>query len=90
MTIFSGAFTGPELFRYRAVMARTLAPLRRKMAESKLFAGLYHRLKKEVYGGLRKVCGRQGRYTKARNGIGRRAFAGWKDLYEEKKQIQAH
>lgn len=43
--------SGPELFRYRAAMALTLAPLRRKMAESKLFAGIYHRLKKAVYGG---------------------------------------
>lgn len=42
--------SGPELFRYRAVMALTLAPLRRKMAESKLFAGCYHRLKMVVYG----------------------------------------
>lgn len=42
--------SGHELFRYRAVMALTLAPLRRKMAESKLFAGLYHRLKMVVYG----------------------------------------
>lgn len=42
--------SGPELFRYRAVMALTLAPLRRKMAESRLFAEIYHRLKKIVYG----------------------------------------
>ncbi|MCM1058129.1 MAG: glycosyltransferase [Firmicutes bacterium] len=42
--------SGPELFRYRAAMALTLAPLRRKMAESRLFAGSYHRLKKAVYG----------------------------------------
>ena len=34
-----------ELFRYRAIMALTLAPVRRKMAESKAFSGLYHRLK---------------------------------------------
>lgn len=43
--------SGPELFRYRAAMALTLAPLRRKMAESRLFAGIYHRLKKILYGG---------------------------------------
>lgn len=43
--------SGPELFRYRTVMALTLAPLRRKMAESRLFAGIYHWLKKAVYGG---------------------------------------
>ena len=42
--------SGSELFRYRAVMALTLAPLRREMAESKLFAGIYHWLKKIVYG----------------------------------------
>ncbi len=42
--------SGPELFRYRAVMALTLAPLRRKMAGSRLLAGVYHRLKKAVYG----------------------------------------
>lgn len=45
--------SGTELFRYRAVMALTLAPLRRKMAESRLFAGVYHRLKKAVYGDKR-------------------------------------
>lgn len=43
--------SGLELFRYRTAMALTLAPLRRRMAESKLFAGLYHRLKKILYGG---------------------------------------
>lgn len=48
-TIVRGYMSGSELFRYRVVMALTLAPLRRKMAESKLFAGLYHRLKKIVY-----------------------------------------
>lgn len=40
-----------ELFRYRAVMALTLAPVRRKMAESKAFSGLYHRLKSVLYKG---------------------------------------
>lgn len=48
-TIVREYMSGSELFRYRAVMALTLAPLRRKMAESRLFAGLYHRLKKIVY-----------------------------------------
>ena len=40
-----------ELFRYRAIMALTLAPVRRKMAESKVFSGLYHRLKSVLYRG---------------------------------------
>lgn len=40
-----------ELFRYRAIMALTLAPVRRKMAESKAFSGLYHRLKSALYKG---------------------------------------
>lgn len=40
-----------ELFRYRAIMALTLAPVRRKMAESKVFSGLYHRLKRVLYKG---------------------------------------
>ena len=40
-----------ELFRYRAIMALTLAPVRRKMAESKAFSGLYHRLKGVLYKG---------------------------------------
>lgn len=40
-----------ELFRYRAVMALTLAPVRSKMAESKAFSGLYHRLKSVLYKG---------------------------------------
>lgn len=40
-----------ELFRYRAIMALTLAPVRSKMAESKAFSGLYHRLKSVLYKG---------------------------------------
>lgn len=40
-----------ELFKYRAIMALTLAPVRRKMAESKAFSGLYHRLKSVLYKG---------------------------------------
>lgn len=43
--------SGPELFCYRAVMALTLAPLRRRIAGSRLSAGLYQRLKKLLYGG---------------------------------------
>lgn len=38
-----------ELFRYRAAMAVTLAPLRRAMAESRLFSGVYHWLKEKIY-----------------------------------------
>lgn len=43
--------TGAELFRYRAVMALTLAPLRRKMAENRMFSGLYHWMKRVMYAG---------------------------------------
>lgn len=39
-----------ELFKYKAVMAVTLAPLRRAMAESKTFSKMYHGLKSLVYG----------------------------------------
>lgn len=38
-----------ELFRYRAVMACTLAPLRSAMAESKVFSGVYHWVKGFIY-----------------------------------------
>ncbi|MCH5341851.1 MAG: glycosyltransferase [Acetatifactor sp.] len=38
-----------ELFRYRAVMACTLAPLRSAMAESRVFSGVYHWLKGRMY-----------------------------------------
>lgn len=38
-----------ELFRYRAVMACTLAPLRRALAESRAFSGVYHWLKTKAY-----------------------------------------
>lgn len=40
-----------ELFRYRAVMACTLAPLRRALAESRIFSGLYHWVKGRIYQG---------------------------------------
>lgn len=39
-----------ELFRYRAFMFCTLAPLRRALAESEVFSGMYHWVKKRVYG----------------------------------------
>jgi len=40
-----------QLFKYRAILLVTLAPLRTKMAESKRFAGLYQKLKKTLYQG---------------------------------------
>ena len=39
-----------ELFRYRAVMALTLAPLRTAMAESRHFSAIYQGLTSKVYG----------------------------------------
>lgn len=41
--------SGRERLRYRAVMAVTLAPLRRVMAESRIFSGVYHWLKERIY-----------------------------------------
>ena len=38
-----------ELFQYRAAMVCTLAPLRRAMAESRFFSGVYHALKRILY-----------------------------------------
>lgn len=38
-----------ELFKYRAIMLCTLAPLRRFLAENKFFSGIYHSLKKLLY-----------------------------------------
>lgn len=38
-----------ELFRYRAIMACTLAPLRTGMAESRIFSGVYQWVKGKVY-----------------------------------------
>lgn len=38
-----------ELFRYRLVMALTLAPVRKRLAESKTFSGLYHGCKQWIY-----------------------------------------
>lgn len=40
---------GRELFRYKLIMACTLAPLRSAMAESKSFSKVYHSLKKCIY-----------------------------------------
>ena len=39
-----------ELFRYRAILLLTLAPLRTRMAESPVMSGLYHRVKGLLYG----------------------------------------
>lgn len=38
-----------KLFRYRAVMLCTFAPLRSAMAESRFFSGIYHWMKERVY-----------------------------------------
>ncbi len=38
-----------ELFKYRCFMWVTLAPLRSALAESKAFAGVYHKLKTWMY-----------------------------------------
>ena len=38
-----------ELLRYRLIMFATLAPLRAMMAESRLFSGVYHWIKRKVY-----------------------------------------
>ncbi len=40
-----------ELFKYRLVMAVTLAPLRRAAAESRVLSGVYHWFKGKLYGG---------------------------------------
>lgn len=38
-----------ELLRYQIMMALTLAPLRRFLAENKLFSGIYHKFKESMY-----------------------------------------
>lgn len=38
-----------ELFKYKFMMALTLAPVRSFMAENKFFSGIYHRMKMAVY-----------------------------------------
>ncbi len=38
-----------ELLKYKMIMTLTLAPLRRKMAENKVFSGVYHRIKQKIY-----------------------------------------
>lgn len=47
--ITSAYMSKGELFQYRFVMACTLAPLRRAMAESRVFSGVYHGLKRLIY-----------------------------------------
>ena len=49
--ITSAYMSKGELFKYRVVMACTLAPLRRVMAESRAFSGVYHGLKRLMYRG---------------------------------------
>lgn len=38
-----------ELFCYHVLMAATLGPLRRGLAESRVFSGAYHWLKEKLY-----------------------------------------
>ena len=38
-----------ELFKYKAILLLTLAPLRTKLANSKRFAGVYHKLTAKMY-----------------------------------------
>ena len=38
-----------DLFKYKAIMALTLAPVRSVMAESKVFSGMYHWMKEKLY-----------------------------------------
>ena len=40
-----------ELFRYRLIMFCTLAPLRSALAESRMFSGVYHLVKRKFYKG---------------------------------------
>jgi len=49
--ITSAYMSKGELFKYRVVMACTLAPLRRAMAESRIFSRVYHGLKRRMYRG---------------------------------------
>lgn len=39
-----------ELFKYRMILLLTLAPLRKAMAESKTFSGIYNKLRSTIYG----------------------------------------
>lgn len=43
--------TKGQLFRYKAILLLTLAPLRTKLSESDRFAGIYNTLKKALYKG---------------------------------------
>lgn len=42
--------TKTKLFLYKAAMVMTLAPLRRFLAENRLFSGVYHAVKRTLYG----------------------------------------
>lgn len=47
----TGSYMGKgELLRYRLILLCTLAPLRSRMAESRAFSGMYHRIKEKMYG----------------------------------------
>ena len=39
-----------ELLRYKAILLCTLAPLRTRLAQSRAFSGLYHKLTTALYG----------------------------------------
>jgi len=41
--------SGAQLFRFRAMMLFSLAPLRRWIAENKMTAGIYNKLKSRIY-----------------------------------------
>ena len=40
---------GSEILKYKGIMLLTLAPLRRWIAESSSFSGIYHRIKNLIY-----------------------------------------
>lgn len=42
-------FNKGQLFKYRAVMVLTLAPLRKWIAEKSIFSGVYHKVKAKLY-----------------------------------------
>ncbi len=63
------------LLGYRLVMALTLAPVRRRLAEESSFSGLYHRWKNRLYRSGRSAAGkreRQKETTSERNDIGKK------------------
>ena len=50
----TGKYLGKKCILYRGIMIVTLQPIRKKMAESRLFSGLYQGLKKKIYGAGKK------------------------------------